>query len=326
MIGLDHLADLRVVPAEALAEIVRMKMVRIVRLHVENADRVRIRLLDILRKIVAGIDANQIDLLEAEIERQLHTGERHRAAGIGRLRGVGREVEAMREALARQMVEEDRVAALIEAIAKIGGEELRRSLERIDRTPPVLRDEMVFDHVEGGTPIELRRLEEEAVDRERDFVLQNGQVGPVQARSVPDDEAALAALVSLAQSSQCRSIDRIQTVPINAPDDTDSGQAFIDGDLVRGQKDIRACRQRRDDLAILALPRIVLGIGVVHAGYSGAGAVGIKNAVGHFGRWDWSERRFKPSTPLVVDGRSHTGAEPVNAFDMRRRWMSDVRR
>ena len=249
-VGLDHLVDLRVVPAEALAEVVRVEVVGIVRLHVEDADAVVGGLGDVGGEHVVRVDADEVDLLEAEIVRELQHGEGDGAAGIGDLGGVGGEVEPVRIADPRAVVEEERVRRFIEAVAQVRREELRGALEGVDPVGPVLGDEMVLDHEEGGQPVEVGGLEEEGVHREGDLVLQHGEVGAVEARPVADDEAALAAAEHLAQRPEARPVDAVEAPLVDLERLERAGDALLEGELLGADVDRRAHRQQGERLVV----------------------------------------------------------------------------
>ena len=205
-------------PAKALAEIVRVEMVRVVGLHVQHPSAIVRGLLYILWDVIAGIDADEVDFLEAEIVGKLHAGEGHRAARIGHLRSVCRKVESMRIALARPVIEEDRVLALLEAIAEIGREQLGGPAQRIDGIGPVLSDQVVLDHIKGRCPFKVRHLQEEAIRREGRLAGQLREIRSIQARPVANDETPRRACVVIPEISKTWAIDRLKPLIMDQRD------------------------------------------------------------------------------------------------------------
>ena len=82
LVGQEHLVDVRVVPAEALAEIVRVEVVGVVGLHVDLADAGLAHVFRVGRDGVVGVDPDDVDFLEAQIVGQLQARKGDGAARV----------------------------------------------------------------------------------------------------------------------------------------------------------------------------------------------------------------------------------------------------
>ena len=175
-------------PALALAEVVRVKVVRIV----GGGGDLRAIQKRVFRDRVAVIESDQVDLSKTHEVGELHAQIRDRAPNPEVLRGVPRE---MRETgvlpVIKAHIGPDIVVAIGEAVLEIVTENPLRSAQLIDVLDPILCEELVFNHVIRGLEAHFFEEVENSVHAERDLVGEQGEVQLLQARSVSEDEPAL---------------------------------------------------------------------------------------------------------------------------------------
>ena len=173
----EHHIDIGLMPALTLAEIVRVKMICVIRVHVEFFDPAITRHSDIIRNLVVGIHTYEIYFGKAEVGCELHACINNSPAGIGLLVGFEREVETVGEAGPRAMVEEGRVLVWLQDVSKVCWKQLRPRCELMDILCSVFCDQVVFNDIECRRPAKIDCLQEEAVGCERDLVFQFFQIG-----------------------------------------------------------------------------------------------------------------------------------------------------